>query len=120
MLTVILQLIENIFPELQELSVKDKRLIYDEVSFALKQTKAHINATRRNRSDTASTTLSNIWQRASRNIAQINHPVVKQLADTIEQKSRYWSDPDGYETGHFKKYSMRIVQVEETLNKICT
>ncbi|TND07425.1 MAG: hypothetical protein FD123_3275 [Bacteroidetes bacterium] len=119
MLDYILGLAEKISFEANKLSTKDKDLIFDQVSFALEQTRAHISSTRKNDTDKSSTILSNIWQRTARNIKGVKHPTVKQLVETIEEKGKYWSDPDSYNKEQFDKYTMRITQVDSTLKKMC-
>lgn len=119
MLDYILELTEKILSELNKLSTKDKDLIQNQVSFALEQTRAHINSTRQNGSDKSSTILSNIWQRTANNIKHINNQSVKRLVETIKEKGKYWSDPDSYDTEQFDIYNMRITQVDLTLKEMC-
>lgn len=119
MLDYILDLTEKILSDKEQLTPKQIELICDSVSFALRQTKAHINSTRINNSDKASAVLSNIWQRTSNNIKSIKSQNVKQLVQTIDEKSKYWADPDSYDTEQFNRFSMRISQVEATINKLC-
>lgn len=119
MLNYLLQLTEDILNETVALSQKDKDFIYDQVSYALKQTQSHINSTRTNGRDISSPTLSNIWQRAANNIKDVNNKNIKSLAVTIEEKSKYWADPDRYDTSQFDNFQMRITQVELTLNRLC-
>ena len=119
MLDYILELTEKILGEINKLSPKEKDLIHNQVSFALQQTRAHINSTRTNGADKSSTILSNIWQRTANNIKDINTQRVKQLVETMKQKGKYWSDPDSYDTEQFDTYNMRITQVDSTLNEMC-
>jgi hypothetical protein len=119
MLDYILELTNKILLELNKLSTKDKDLIQNQVSFALEQTRAHINYTRQNGTDKSSTILSNIWQRTANNIKHINNPSVKQLVNTIKEKGKYWSDPDSYDTEQFEKHNMRITQVDSILKEMC-
>jgi hypothetical protein len=119
MLNFFLQLIEDILNETTKLSQKDKDFVYDQVSYALKQTQSHINSTRANGKDKSSSTLSNVWQRASKQIKTVSNSRIQNLAETIEEKSKYWADPDGYDTTHFESFQMRISQVELTLKELC-
>jgi hypothetical protein len=119
MLDYILELTEKILSEMNKLSAKDKDLIQYHVSFALEQTKAHINSTRINGADKSSTILSNIWQRTANNIKDINNQKVKQLVETMKEKGKYWSDPNSYDTAQFDTYNMRITQVDSTLKEMC-
>lgn len=119
MLDYILELTEKILRDINKLSSKEKDLIYNQVSFALQQTRAHINSTRINGTDKSSTILSNIWQRTANNIKDIKNQRVKKLVETMRQKGKYWSDPDSYDTEQLDKYSMRIIQVDLTLNEMC-
>lgn len=118
MLNYFLELANDILSEASGLSKKDKDFVYDHVSYAIKQTKSHISATRTNGRDKPSSILSNIWQRASQNIKKINNRKIKNLAETIEEKSKYWADPDNYDTAQFDHFQMRISQVESTLNQL--
>ncbi len=119
MLEYILELAERISSEKNQLSDKDKDLVFEHVSYALEQTRAHIASTRKNGPDKSSTILSNIWQRTARNIKVVKNPIVKQLVETIEEKGKYWSDPNSYDKEQFDRYNMRITQVDSTLKKMC-
>ncbi|WP_374505782.1 hypothetical protein [Flavobacterium sp.] len=119
MLGYILELVERISIEKNELSNNDRSLVFEHVSYALAQTRAHIATTRKSGLDKPSTILSNIWQRTARNIKIVKNPVVKQLVETIEEKGRYWSDPNTYDKKQFDNYNMRITQVDSTLKKMC-
>lgn len=119
MLNYILQLTEEILNETTGLSKKNKDIVYDQVSYALKLTKSHINSTRTGNRDKSSPTLANVWQRTSKQIKVINNSQIKNLASTIEEKSIYWADPDRYDTSQFDNFEMRISQVESTLNRLC-
>jgi len=119
MLNFFLQLTEDILRETTRLSQKDKDFVYDQVSYALKQTQSHINSTRANGRDKSSPTLSNIWQRASKQIKTVSNIRIKNLAETIEEKSKYWADPDGYDTMQFENFQMRISEVQSTLKELC-
>jgi hypothetical protein len=119
MLDFFLRFTEDILSETIRLSQKDKDFVYDQVSFALKQTKSYISSTRTNGRDKSSAVLSNIWQRASKSIKTINNEKIRSLAQTIEEKSKYWADPDSYDNTQFDKYQMRILQVETTLKNLC-
>lgn len=114
-----LKLIEDILNESTGLSKKDKDFVYDHVSYALKQTKSHINSTRVRGRDKSSPTLSNIWQRASKQIKTVSNSRIQNLAETIEEKSKYWADPDSYGTTQFDSFQMRISQLELTLKEFC-
>ncbi|SDX01739.1 hypothetical protein SAMN05444410_10845 [Hydrobacter penzbergensis] len=119
MLNYFLSITKDILNEASNLSKKEKELVYDQVSYAVRQTKSHINATRTNGKDKSSPIISNAWQRASQRIKTVNNPNIKRFAETIEEKSKYWADPISYNTAQFDDFEMRIFQVETTLEKLC-
>ena len=119
MFNYILKQVEKIVLKSNELSPQHKELIFEHVSFALEQTRAYISSSRKNGSDKSSSILSNIWQRTARNIKAIENPDVRRFVKTIEEKARYWSDPNSYDKEQFDNYNMRIFQVETTLKQMC-
>lgn len=119
MLDIILDLAQDLLNATRALSDKDKQLAHYHVTYALNQTKIHMLHTSRGEKDQASASLSNIWQRAGQKIQQIKNTDVRNLAFTIEQKSKYWADPDRFDQQQFDQYRMRIFQVESTLNELC-
>jgi hypothetical protein len=119
MLTFILNLTKNILSGTETLSQKDKDLVVDNIAYAILQTKAHINSTRQRNKDKSSSVLANIWQRTASNIKGIENADIKELVEVIEQKSKYWSDPDSYDKKLFDQYQMKITQVESQIEKLC-
>lgn len=119
MLEFILELTSDILSKVTSLSKADKDIVYDNVSYALNQTRTHIRNTRQGNKDQPSSQLSNVWQRTGRELRRIHLPEIQNLADTIEQKSKYWSDPSRYDLQNLDRYEMRLTQVENKLKKIC-
>ncbi|WP_167618547.1 hypothetical protein [Maribellus sediminis] len=119
MLEFILELTTDIISKSLSLSKVDKETIFDEVTYALNQTRTHIRNTRLGNKDQASSHLSNVWQRTGKHLRRIRHHEIQELADIIEQKSKYWSDPDIYDLQNLNNYEMRLIQVETKLNNIC-
>ncbi len=120
MLEFILGLTSDIISNSTSLSKKDKDTVHNEVTYALNQTRTHIRNTRQGNTDQPSSHLSNVWQRTGRRLRQIGHTEVQGLADTIEQKSKYWSDPTDYDLQNLDQYEMRLTQVESKLNELCS
>jgi isocitrate dehydrogenase len=118
MLEFILGLTSDIIMRTHSLTVKEKRLIRDEVNYAINQTRTHISNTRKGNVDKASSQLSNIWRRVGNKLQEINNRRINELANTIEQKSKYWSDPDNYSIENIRRFEMRLTQVEQTLEEI--
>jgi hypothetical protein len=119
MLEFILELTTNIISNSPSLSQVDKDTVYDEVTYVLNQTRTHIRNTRQGITDQPSSHLSNIWQRTGKRLRRIRNPEIQILAETIEQKSKYWSDPIIYDLQNLNRYEMRLTQVENKLNEIC-
>lgn len=119
MLNFILELTSDIVSNSTSLSKTDKDTVHDEVTYALNQTRTHIRNTRRGNTDQPSSQLSNVWQRTGKRLRRIKHPQIQGLADTIEQKSKYWSDPTDYDLQNLDLYEMRLTQVESKLNELC-
>ncbi|MBN1118170.1 MAG: hypothetical protein JXA77_13260 [Bacteroidales bacterium] len=116
MLNYILELTERILHELNGLTSRDKELICDQVNYALNHTRSHILATRKNDIDKSDMILSTIWLRTSNRIKAVKNPIVQELAKTMEEKSKYWSNTNSYDKSQFDEYNMRLSQVESTLN----
>lgn len=114
-----LDLIEQITEHSRSLSRKQRQMIHDQILYAINQTKVHMQATSINGKDRSSTSLSNIWQRSAAKVKRVNSREVSQLAKTIEEKAKYWSDTEGYDRDNFVAYHMRINEVEQTLNQLC-
>ena len=119
MLEFLLELTRDILSETGTLTQKKKQLVHDQVLYAINQTKSHMQSTSSGGIDKSSAILSNIWQRAAVRIQTINNRRIKQLAETIEQKSRYWADTEKYNRNQFTIYEMKISQVEQTLKELC-
>jgi hypothetical protein len=93
--------------------------VYDKVIYAINQTRVHIRNTRQGNADQSSAQLSNIWQRTGRELRRIRHNEIQMLARTIEEKSKYWSDPSNYDFQNLEQYEMKLAQVEDNLKRIC-
>lgn len=119
MLEFILGLTSDIISNSTSLSKADKENIYDEVAYALNQTRVHIGNTRQGNIDQASSQLSNVWQRTGKRLRRIRYAEIQSLAETIEQKSKYWSAPNDYDIQNLDRYEMRLTQVEGKLKEIC-
>lgn len=119
MLEFILELTSSIISNVTSLSKEDKVLVYDKVNYALNKTRTHIRSTRLGNTDQSSSQLSNIWQRTGKALRRIRHSEIQSLANIIEQKSKYWSDPAGYDLRNLDLYEMRLTQVESKLKNIC-
>lgn len=118
MLEFLLELTSDIISSSTILSRTDKRMVHDEVNYALNQTRTHIRNTRQGNIDQPSSHLSNVWLRTGKRLRRIRHPEIQWLAKTIEQKSKYWSDPIDYDLQNLDRYEMRLTQVEDKLNEI--
>lgn len=94
MLEYILDMTKDLLTNSQRLSLREKRLISDEVKYAINQTRVHISYTRQEIRDKPSSHLSNVWQRAGENIGSIRNQRVSHLAGIISEKSRYWASPE--------------------------
>ncbi|HPT73052.1 MAG TPA: hypothetical protein PLE74_12320 [Candidatus Cloacimonadota bacterium] len=103
----------------ENLSESEKTLVHDEVLNAIIQTRAHIAQTRINFVDKSSPIIANIWLRTSLRLKRIRNGNVQDLASTIEQKSRYWADPQNYNLRNIIEYKMRLEEVETALKTIC-
>lgn len=115
MLGYIIEQVEHIFQRGTGLSNSEKKLIEDEVKYALNQTRLHIAQTRTHSKDIASSQLSNIWRRVGSRLSDIGNESVRCYARTIEEKSKYWSDPNNYDRENLEKYEMYLTQVEDKL-----
>lgn len=101
-----------------QLNKKEKKVVREVVFYALNQTRAHIARTRDTRGDVPSAILSNIWLSASQDLLKYHSERIKNFAATLEVKSRYWSDPKGFNKELLDEYEMRLNQVEEVLNEL--
>jgi len=119
MLEFILDLTSDIISKSLVLSKAEKETIYDELTYALNQTRTHIRNTRKGSTDQPSAHLSNVWQRTGKHLRRIRQKEIQNLADIIEQKSKYWSDPTIYDLQNLNRYEMRLTQVENKLKEIC-
>lgn len=118
MLEFILELTTEIISKANSLTLKEKKLVNEEVNYALNQTRTHILNTRQGSTDKASSQLSNIWRRVGNRLRQIKNKDIQNLANTIEQKSKYWSDPINYDLKNLEHFEMRLSQVEQKLKQI--
>lgn len=119
MLEFFLELTTDIISNSLSLSKIDKDTVFDEVTYALNQTRTHIRNTRKDNKDQPSSHLSNVWQRTGKRLRRIRNSDIQRLAEIIEQKSKYWSDPTIYDLQNINHYEMRLTQVETKLNQIC-
>ncbi len=119
MLEYLLEVTVKIISNSSSLSRFDKGTVYDEVTYALNQTRTHIRNTRNGNIDRPSSHLSNVWQRTGKRLRNIKNVELQDLADIIEQKSKYWSDPIIYDLENLNRYEMQLIQVEQKLNEIC-
>ncbi len=98
---------------------KDKMRIYDIVSTAIGFTRTNIARYRTDEGDFPSQILSTIWRNAASELKMIkSNNELKNFAKILEEKSKYWSDPQGYHTNLIEEYSMRLTEVENKLNEI--
>ena len=102
----------------QRLSGREKKLVSDEVKYAINQTRVHISYTRQEITDKPSSHLSNVWQRTGENISSVVNQRVSRLASIISEKSRYWSSPSLFDENELEQSEMKLVQVEVLLNSI--
>lgn len=117
-------------PFLKALEMRDsqrqrKSEIISTLRSALRDTKLHIENTRTNDfgadnfNEVASTDLSDKWSR----VAEIIRPLDGRLAYIFEDKSDYWSNPQGFrlsiqdENRRFS-YRIRLEEVEQELIKL--
>ncbi len=94
----------------------EKAAIRNIVLHALNQTRTHIARTRNEKGDIPSAILSNIWQTASQDLLKYKGEQIRHFAMILEMKSKYWSDPKGFNLGLLDEYEMRLNQVEQELN----
>lgn len=118
MLGIIFEYALKIISKSSALSKKERQIVLSEITNALNQTRVHIRNTRKGNIDEPSSLLSNTWLRAGQQLRKIQNQEIQILADTIEQKSKYWSDPIGYEPRNLEKYEMRLSEVEAKLKEI--
>lgn len=98
----------------------DKAAIRNIVIHALNQTRIHIARTRNEKGDVPSAILSNIWQSASNDLFKYKGEQIRNFATILESKSKYWSDPKGFNSNLLDEYEMRLTQVEHKLNELTT
>ena len=118
MLGYILEMTVELIVNIKLLSDREKRLISDEVNYAINQTRVHISYTRTGIKDKSSSHISNVWQRTGENLKNIKHKDVIHLAGIISDKSRYWSSPDLFNEYELEKSEMKLTQIETLLDKL--
>jgi hypothetical protein len=100
------------------LSKSDKIKVNEIVSHAIRFTRTHISRTRENKTDIPSQMLSTIWQEAANKLKRFGNEDLKRFAKTLENKSKYWSDPDGFRPDVLDEYGMLLTQVETKLEEL--
>jgi len=114
----VIGILGNIINSAKNLSRSEKQSIYDTVSHALSRTRTIIAQTRRDGEDQPSNILSMTWQEASNQLKKIKNESILEFAETLEYKSKYWSNPANYTADQLTEYKMRLVQVEKELKQL--
>lgn len=102
----------------EKLSRYDKKVINATIQHALNQTRVHIARTRKTHEDIPSAILSTLWMETAQKIQNINNDEVQQWGKMLEQKAKYWSDPNGYDEYLLNNYEIRLTEVEKRLNEL--
>ena len=114
----ILRLFSNYIDQAKNLSRKDKEQLYEIVIIAIRRTRTFITQTRINGKDEPSNILSLTWQSAANRLRRFDNDELKSFAATLEQKSKYWSEPSSYTVEQIQKYGMLLTEVEDKLNEL--
>lgn len=100
------------------LSKTEKQKVNEIVRHALGVTKTFIARNRNNGGDEPSQILSTTWQEASNKLRALGDINLRQFAEMLEEKSKYWSDPIGYDMEEISNYDIRLVTVENELKSL--
>lgn len=114
----VLYIVENLLRGIKGLSRNEKQSLYEIVSHALRTTRTIISQTRKDGFDQPSNILSMTWQNASNQLKKLNYDGIRDYAQTLEEKSKYWSDPSGYNKSDLERYGMMLIQVEAKLKDL--
>ncbi|MEJ8818772.1 hypothetical protein [Lacibacter sp. H407] len=112
------EMFDDYLSKAKKLSAKDKQSVYEIVTYAIRSTKTFITNRRRNNNDEASNILSMLWQDASSQLKKYGDEELKSFANMLEEKSKYWADPKGYDFDELKQYGMMLTQVELKLKEL--
>ncbi|NTS43024.1 hypothetical protein HRG84_19210 [Flavisolibacter sp. BT320] len=114
----VLELVKNYIARTGELSNEEKFKVSEIVSHAIRLTRTHIVRTRKDQTDIPSQILSTTWQEAANSLRRIGGVTLQKFAKTLEEKSRFWSDPNGFKPRLLDEYEMKLTEVEAKLQEV--
>lgn len=114
----ILDIVNDYIFQANKLSKSDKSEVYNIVSHVIRFTRTYISRTRQDQADIPSQMLSTIWQEASNTLKKLGNNELKIFAEILENKSKYWTDPEGFRPDVLDEYAMKLTQVEIKLNEL--
>jgi hypothetical protein len=100
------------------LSKSEKQKVNEIVTNAIRLTRTYITRTRKLGDDEPSQILSTTWQDASNKLKKFGDESLQSFAQMLEEKSKYWSDPNGYDVEELQRYGMMLTQVETKLKEL--
>lgn len=101
------------------LSRKEKLRVAELVNQAVRYTSTHIARTREERTDVPSQILSTYWQHVADRLRHISPARrVQDFAAQLQEKSKYWSDPKGYNPARLDLYAISLTEVESILQDL--
>lgn len=100
------------------LSRTEKLRVHSIVMRGINETRTHISRTRKEHGDIPSQILSNTWMETANELQRTNDQNLEQVAKMLYQKSKYWSDPTGYQPDELDQYDISLNNVEAELKKL--
>lgn len=114
----ILELFSHYLTDAQRLSKSEREEVYEIVVNAIRRTRTLISQTRKAEKDEPSHILSMTWQSAANKLRKLGDERLQSFAETLEHKSKYWSEPHSYTPDQISKYGMLLSQVETKLTEL--